>query len=284
MQVYKAIKGGITEVAVKVMGHAGTGGTARQAERLLQDQEAFRREILLLKSCRDRHIVQFLGACLQVCEEAVDPALQTGTARGCVGWRLGEASCQSFTVNRHVRVRPAGGCCADLPACEHTHSQASSETSTSSAQHDMRSLCTRPCPAQPACQPARCSRPGSPPPRPRSPPNWSLQAPPLSQTMHGHSSLTPAPLQPPRLMLVTEYMAGGDLFTALARDRAEPRKFSWSRGPLGQDPSQPARINGLNKRIALDLARGVAFLHSRRTVHFDVKVLRTLPPKPYPHP
>ena len=156
MQVYKAIKGGIAEVAVKVMGHAGTGGTARQAERLLQDQEAFRREILLLKSCRDRHIVQFLGACLQVCEEAVDPALQTGTARACVGWRLGDASCQSFTVDRHVRVRPAGGCCADLPAREHTHSQASLETSNSSAQHDMRSLCTRPCrqpspPRMPAC-------------------------------------------------------------------------------------------------------------------------------------
>ena len=100
--------------------------------------------------------------------------------------------------------------------------------------------------------------------------------------MPDHAPLTPAPLQPPRLMLVTEYMAGGDLFTALARDRAEPRKFSWSREALGQDPSQPARINGLNKRIALDLARGVAFLHSRRTVHFDVKVPRTLNPHTLP--
>ena len=38
--------------------------------------------------------------------------------------------------------------------------------------------------------------------------------------------------QPGRLMLVTEYMAGGDLFTALAKDRSEPRKFSWSRWGL----------------------------------------------------
>ena len=66
LQVYKASKGGITEVAVKVMGHACTGGAARQAERLLQDQEAFKREILLLKSLRSSHVVQFLGACLQV--------------------------------------------------------------------------------------------------------------------------------------------------------------------------------------------------------------------------
>ena len=81
MQVYKAIKGGIAEVAVKVMGHAGTGGgTARQAERLLQDQEAFRREILLLKSCRDRHIVQFLGACLQV---GTGPLLCSLAHEGC---------------------------------------------------------------------------------------------------------------------------------------------------------------------------------------------------------
>ena len=80
--MYKAIKGGITEVAVKVMGHAGAGGgTARQAERLLQDQEAFRREILLLKSCRDRHIVQFLGACLQVETGAL---LFTSNAQRCL--------------------------------------------------------------------------------------------------------------------------------------------------------------------------------------------------------
>ena len=74
-------------------------------------------------------------------------------------------------------------------------------------------------------------------------------------------------------MLVTEFMAGGDLFTALAKDRSEPRRFSWSREPFSHDPQSPVKINGLNKRVALDLARGVAFLHSRHIVHFDVKVL-----------
>ena len=80
-------------------------------------------------------------------------------------------------------------------------------------------------------------------------------------------------MQPPRLMLVTEFMAGGDLFTALAKDRSEPRRFSWSREPFSHNPQFPVKINGLNKRIALDLARGVAFLHSRHIVHFDVKVM-----------
>ena len=105
MQVYKAIKGGIAEVAVKVMGHAGAGGgTARQAERLLQDQEAFRREILLLKSCRDRHIVQFLGACLQVGTGALLCSLahEGCQCRACQGWLSSQlypmAPCVSMAV------------------------------------------------------------------------------------------------------------------------------------------------------------------------------------------
>ena len=44
------------------------------------------------------------------------------------------------------------------------------------------------------------------------------------------------------------------------------------REPFSREGAEPVRINGLNKRIALDLARGVAFLHSRNIVHFDVKV------------
>ena len=64
VQVYKAIRGGVTVVAVKVMGE--TAAEQRQADRVMQQQELFEREIHILKSCRDRNVVQFLGACLQV--------------------------------------------------------------------------------------------------------------------------------------------------------------------------------------------------------------------------
>lgn len=64
MQVYKAVRGGVTTVAVKVMGDTPAG--QRQANRVMERQELFEREIMLLKSCRDRNIVQFLGACMQV--------------------------------------------------------------------------------------------------------------------------------------------------------------------------------------------------------------------------
>ena len=64
MQVYKATRGGVATVAVKVMGE--TSASQRQANKLMEQQELFEREIHLLKSCRDKNIVQFLGACMQV--------------------------------------------------------------------------------------------------------------------------------------------------------------------------------------------------------------------------
>lgn len=54
-------------------------------------------------------------------------------------------------------------------------------------------------------------------------------------------------------MLVTEYLEKGDLCTALGRS---PSKYSWGR--LGQG-------------IALDVARGLVFLHALNIVHFDLK-------------
>ena len=54
-------------------------------------------------------------------------------------------------------------------------------------------------------------------------------------------------------MLVTEYMEKGDLCTALGR---APAKFCWGR---------------LGRSIALDVARGLAFLHADNIVHFDLK-------------
>lgn len=58
------MRGGVTTVAVKVMGETTAG--QRQAAKLLEQQDMFQREIHLLKSCRDRNIVQFLGACVEV--------------------------------------------------------------------------------------------------------------------------------------------------------------------------------------------------------------------------
>ena len=66
MQVYKATRGGVATVAIKVM----TGETgARQTNKILEQQELFQNEIHLLKSCRDKNIVQFLGACMEVSPE-----------------------------------------------------------------------------------------------------------------------------------------------------------------------------------------------------------------------
>ena len=63
-------------------------------------------------------------------------------------------------------------------------------------------------------------------------------------------------------MLVTEFMEGGDLFTALERDNANPKKFSWWRQPV--KPGEERKAQGLAKRIALDTARGLAYLHHRK--------------------
>lgn len=51
-------------------------------------------------------------------------------------------------------------------------------------------------------------------------------------------------------MLVTEYLEGGNLLASLRQ-----KKVSWSRR---------------GRLIAIDVAKGLVFLHSRRIVHFDV--------------
>ncbi|KAK9842423.1 hypothetical protein WJX84_004112 [Apatococcus fuscideae] len=58
-----------------------------------------------------------------------------------------------------------------------------------------------------------------------------------------------------KTMLVTELMEGGDLWTAL-NNAARKEELSWYRK---------------GERIAGDMARGVAFLHSQQIVHFDIK-------------
>jgi len=71
------------------------------------------------------------------------------------------------------------------------------------------------------------------------------------QAEAGTPSMMPGILRPPAL--VTEYMAGGSLKAALAR------KADIVAGPL-------TRIV-----LALDAAKGVEYLHSKRLVHFDLK-------------
>ena len=60
LQVYKAVRNGVQVVAVKIFTDQVAG------ENQARYTEAFRREIFILRSCHDRNIVQFLGACLQV--------------------------------------------------------------------------------------------------------------------------------------------------------------------------------------------------------------------------
>jgi hypothetical protein len=58
-------------------------------------------------------------------------------------------------------------------------------------------------------------------------------------------------LGPEKTLLVTEYMEGGDLMHNIAAGRVT----WWRRG----------------RKIAIDVAKGLCFLHSRRIVHFDLK-------------
>lgn len=72
-------------------------------------------------------------------------------------------------------------------------------------------------------------------------------------------------LQPDCTIMVMEYLEGGDLYHAIANDSTG--RFSWYR----RDPVTGAPSPGLGRRIALDTARGLHFLHSRKIVHFDLK-------------
>lgn len=59
-------------------------------------------------------------------------------------------------------------------------------------------------------------------------------------------------------LLIMELLPGGDLFKALnLRDRSSNRVFGWA-------------CKG--KRVALDVASALAFLHNRRVMHYDLKV------------
>lgn len=72
--------------------------------------------------------------------------------------------------------------------------------------------------------------------------------------------------------LVTEYMERGDLYNALHRD-AESQMLTWyRRSTTARAPgSKRTPTAGLGRKIALDIAKGLHFLHTHRIVHMDVK-------------
>ncbi len=66
-------------------------------------------------------------------------------------------------------------------------------------------------------------------------------------------------------ILVQEYMENGDLYHAIAED-TQSKRFSWYRERLPNGRLAPA--TGMARRIALDIARGLFFLHSRKCAPF----------------
>ncbi len=92
----------------------------------------------------------------------------------------------------------------------------------------------------------------------------------LTLILHNARRFVGACLQEGQTVLVTEYMENGDLFRALAEDAGG--RFGWYRraGPSGR----PAPNTGLARRVALDVARGLFFLHDKKA-----RPERTLHPK-----
>ena len=58
------------------------------------------------------------------------------------------------------------------------------------------------------------------------------------------------------MFLITEYMQGGDLHQLMKKDKSSPRATGWYR-------------NG--RYIALGIARGLVYLHSRNIIWLDCK-------------
>lgn len=72
MQVYRAMKSDVQVVAAKVFSDTDSSsrtssstGRGRSSLANCVTSDVFKQEIAILKSCHDRNIVQFVGACLQ---------------------------------------------------------------------------------------------------------------------------------------------------------------------------------------------------------------------------
>ena len=75
----------------------------------------------------------------------------------------------------------------------------------------------------------------------------------VSHQLHGAAQVG-------QTILVQEYMENGDLFHAISEDMSG--RFGWYRRKLPN--GRPAPNTGMARRIALDTARGLFFLHSRK--------------------
>jgi Protein kinase domain len=73
-------------------------------------------------------------------------------------------------------------------------------------------------------------------------------------------------------ILVVELMPRGDLYRALENPRLSS-VFQWRRVMEG---GRPRRFTGMNRRVALDISRGLSYLHSLGIMHLDVKSVNIL--------
>ena len=76
--MYRGLLRSVQVVAIKVFNDGPQYGADSDVERLQtlsvlkqQREVLIRQEIAVLKSCRDRNIVQFVGACIRVCIPAI---------------------------------------------------------------------------------------------------------------------------------------------------------------------------------------------------------------------
>lgn len=74
-------------------------------------------------------------------------------------------------------------------------------------------------------------------------------------------------------IMVVELMLRGDLYRALDNVKWGS-VFTWRR--VVDTGGRPRPYTGMNRRIALDVARGLSYLHSRGIVHLDVKSVNIL--------
>ena len=72
---------------------------------------------------------------------------------------------------------------------------------------------------------------------------------------------------------MTEYLENGDLYNAI--NSQQGGRYHWYRMAL-QD-GKPVPNSGMARRVALDVARGLHFLHTKKIVHF----VRPLPGRPH---
>lgn len=68
-------------------------------------------------------------------------------------------------------------------------------------------------------------------------------------------------------LMITEYMENGDLFTAFRNDTTGSLLWYRRDSSARDGVAEP----GLGRQIALDIARGLHFLHRHNVVHFDLK-------------